>query len=672
MISVIVPAYQAEKTLPHTLNSIRRQTFDGFEVVVVNDGSTDDTLAVAEYFAGRDARFKVIDQQNQGTGAAINNGIASANGDLLVVVDADDEIAPTFLATVHEDATAYPEYDMWIRNTAIHTFYGGVFTFLPWNERREVTVDDLLLGHSIPGAGTLFSRRLFDAVGGYSDLEMAEDTEFWFKALTSGFRCIFHPGSLYRYNVREGGRSSDLSKGLHVRVGIVADLLHRGCLTQPQTVLAKEWMRRTSAELGVDHPLSILEAESGPLVGRTILFVVAGSPIASTPQRLTKLANEVSLAGGAVAVVAMSGSIGADHLERFARNRVIPGFGTMLSRAPARAVRDVLRAFFSRPLRLGRDLITRRIRLRELAAMAFAMTTRPSAVIALGPRSLALAHAAAESSGAPLVLDTHGCTNGNGSDSSTCSILDPKDPKLVAEALGDCALVLATDEMVADSISRDFRIQRMESLPQVPDARVDEVERASSPIRMVTFADELNGREGLERLLRTVKLLEGAVTLDILGADRPDVESGMFADVHRLGVGSSVQVMGDIDPDRVVATLAAYDLGVIAPRIPLARYRHYLPDRAYEMMNAGLALAVCEAPALSRFVERLDIGIVLDTSTASSLAEGIRLLIDDPERLLAYKRSALAAARHGSWRHHADTFVGALSEVAHPSRGDRP
>lgn len=672
MISVIVPAYQAEETLPHTLNSLRRQTFGEFEVIVVDDGSSDDTRAVAEYFAKRDARFKVVSQDNQGTGAAINKGVAIARADHLVVIDADDEIDPAFLATVHEDATTYPEYDMWMRNTAIHTSYGGVFTFLPWSERREVTVEDLLLGRSIPGAGTVFSRRLFDTVGGYSDLEMAEDTEFWFKALSSGFRCIFHPGSLYRYNVRGDGRSSDLNKGLLVRVGIVTDLLRKGALTPNQAFLAKEWVNRTTGELAADGSIPLPYAESGPLVGRTILFVVAGMPTASLPLRLTTLASEVVSAGGAVAAVAMSESITSDHLERFAHRRSLPRFRTMLSRAPVRTLRDVLGALFSRPFRLVGDLIKKRVGLRGLAAISFAIATRPAAVIALGAQSLALAHAVAESSGAPLVLDTYGCTSGNETDSPSCAILDPADPGAFAHAIGDCALVLVTEELAADSISRDFQVRRMEYLPQVPDTRVVEVKSVSNPLRMVTFATELFDGEGSERLLRAIKPLQGVATLDIIGADRPDIEPELFITLHRLGIESSVRVIGDVDPARLVSTLSEYDLGVIAPRVALERYRHYLPDCAWAMMHAGVALGVCEAPALSHFVERHDIGVVLDTSSAAAITAGIRSLIDDPERLLAFKSNALTAAEAGAWRRHADRFIDALTEVALPDRQGRP
>ena len=97
LISVIVPVYNVEKYLPMCLNSILAQTFKDFEVVCVDDGSTDNGLAILQEYAQKDKRIKVIHQENQGLVGARNSGVRVARGEYLYFVDSDDRIHPQLL-----------------------------------------------------------------------------------------------------------------------------------------------------------------------------------------------------------------------------------------------------------------------------------------------------------------------------------------------------------------------------------------------------------------------------------------------------------------------------------------------------------------------------------------------------------------------------------------------
>ena len=94
LVSVIVPCYNVEGTLERCLASIAAQTHENIEVLCVNDGSTDSTLAVAEAFAAADERFRVIDKPNGGYGAACNRALDEAQGAWVAVVEPDDTIRP--------------------------------------------------------------------------------------------------------------------------------------------------------------------------------------------------------------------------------------------------------------------------------------------------------------------------------------------------------------------------------------------------------------------------------------------------------------------------------------------------------------------------------------------------------------------------------------------------
>ena len=74
-VSVIIPAYNAATTLPRMLDAIKAQTFENFEVVVINDGSKDDTQSVLEKYQSEDSRIRVFRQENQGVSAARNHGL---------------------------------------------------------------------------------------------------------------------------------------------------------------------------------------------------------------------------------------------------------------------------------------------------------------------------------------------------------------------------------------------------------------------------------------------------------------------------------------------------------------------------------------------------------------------------------------------------------------------
>ena len=98
-ISVIVPMYNAQATLPRAVGAILSQTMPDFELLLVDDGSTDGTVALADRFAARDARVRVLRQQNAGICAARNHGLRAARGEYLTFCDDDDELLPDALQT---------------------------------------------------------------------------------------------------------------------------------------------------------------------------------------------------------------------------------------------------------------------------------------------------------------------------------------------------------------------------------------------------------------------------------------------------------------------------------------------------------------------------------------------------------------------------------------------
>ena len=106
-VSIIVPVYNAEKYLQRCVNSLRNQSMREIEIILVDDSSTDTSLALCHQAAGEDPRIKVLHKQNEGAGKARNTALAVATGEYIGFVDCDDFVAPDMFQTLYEKAEQY-------------------------------------------------------------------------------------------------------------------------------------------------------------------------------------------------------------------------------------------------------------------------------------------------------------------------------------------------------------------------------------------------------------------------------------------------------------------------------------------------------------------------------------------------------------------------------------
>lgn len=114
MISVVIPLYNKEKQIANTLQTVLSQTYQDFEIVIVNDGSTDNSVVEVEKV--QDSRIRIIHQQNRGVSAARNKGIEEAKYDLVAFLDADDEWKSEYLETQYKLYLKYPECSVYAVN----------------------------------------------------------------------------------------------------------------------------------------------------------------------------------------------------------------------------------------------------------------------------------------------------------------------------------------------------------------------------------------------------------------------------------------------------------------------------------------------------------------------------------------------------------------------------
>lgn len=100
LLSIIVPVYNAQLTLRQCVDSILEQVFENYEIILINDGSIDDSKRICEDYARKDKRIVVINQDNQGVSAARNAGLDIARGDWITFVDSDDYITPNYFNSI--------------------------------------------------------------------------------------------------------------------------------------------------------------------------------------------------------------------------------------------------------------------------------------------------------------------------------------------------------------------------------------------------------------------------------------------------------------------------------------------------------------------------------------------------------------------------------------------
>lgn len=169
LVSVIVPAYNAEATLDETLRSVRGQTHRALEIIVVDDGSTDSTRALAERHAAADARVRVLRQTNAGVAAARNAGWQQARSPFIAFVDADDLWAPAKierqLAALHAGGDRVGLVYCWFARIDAASRIVGLHDGPLW--RGDVTQPILQSNFVGNGSAALVRRDALVAAGGF-------------------------------------------------------------------------------------------------------------------------------------------------------------------------------------------------------------------------------------------------------------------------------------------------------------------------------------------------------------------------------------------------------------------------------------------------------------------------------------------------------------------------
>ncbi len=203
--SVVIAAYEAASTVGRAIESALAQTREDFEVIVIDDGSRDDTAAVGAKYAAKDARVSVHSQPNGGPSAARNKGIALSSARYVSMLDSDDLWLPEYLAQMgaaldREPDAGFAYTEAWELNEASGRFLKPTTMARQHPPQRtlpqERFLSELMQRNFVYNAVTV-RRSVLEQVGGYDPgMTHGEDYELWLRIATSGFNAVRVPGPL--------------------------------------------------------------------------------------------------------------------------------------------------------------------------------------------------------------------------------------------------------------------------------------------------------------------------------------------------------------------------------------------------------------------------------------------------------------------------------------------
>jgi len=206
VVSIIIPVYNMEKYLRETLSSILALQYPHFEVIIIDDGSTDNSLQIANEYVLKNNNVRLLAQPNQGVSAARNTGIAQAKGKYLLPFDSDDIICEHYI----DDAVRVLENDDQVKVVTSKAVFFGEETG-SW-DLPDFSLFALAHRNTIPVC-SFYRKADWEKTGGYcTDLPGREDWDFWISLLKNGGKVVKLPFIGFKYRMHKDSKRNRTRK----------------------------------------------------------------------------------------------------------------------------------------------------------------------------------------------------------------------------------------------------------------------------------------------------------------------------------------------------------------------------------------------------------------------------------------------------------------------------
>lgn len=252
--SILTPAYNAASTLARTIESVLEQTYADWEHVIVDDGSSDETVQIARSYAAEEPRIRVFASEHQGVSRTRIQTMAHARGELFARLDADDCMTPTYLERVDAFFGEHPDAQI-VSTNGYQVFPDGrrvyYYTAPIFQETSSLSISDMLSGYLI-GTSAVMTRDVYEMTGGPRPEARSEDIDLWLRAVAMGAVHYHLPEPIFLYYQDASNRVSDDTRAVwRSHVEILEHLIAEGMLSGSDEALARKAIRRHRVKLGL-------------------------------------------------------------------------------------------------------------------------------------------------------------------------------------------------------------------------------------------------------------------------------------------------------------------------------------------------------------------------------------------------------------------------------------
>lgn len=211
-VSVIMPAYNAEKTIDKSIESVLRQTYQAFELIIINDNSTDHTLERIDYWKGKDSRIRSVNnKKNSGVSVSRNVGVKSALFEWIAFLDSDDLWTADKLEKQIDFMRLHPEDNFFFTGTAYIDENGNSFSY-KFHVPPRVTYKELLKQNSIACSSVLINKELLLKHPMHNNPEIHEDLAAWLQILHEEEHAVGLDEALLIYRISKSSKSGNKLK----------------------------------------------------------------------------------------------------------------------------------------------------------------------------------------------------------------------------------------------------------------------------------------------------------------------------------------------------------------------------------------------------------------------------------------------------------------------------
>jgi glycosyltransferase involved in cell wall biosynthesis len=255
LVSILVATYNAENFIGEALESCICQTYSPVEIIVVNDGSKDNTEKIAMAYAAKDARIKVFSQSNSGVIATRNRSINIAKGEWAIILDGDDVLLPQAIEEQMQYIGKYPDVvvlSAWSEDIGensktfrLHKFPDDLSTPSQFKAYKQA---GKLIEH-VRHSGTIFRRSMVANMGGYTHGQILEDLYLWNQLVGMGYMMLVNPMVLSKYRFHNNSIMSKKAYDAHVNYKWITSHLSKKDKNQEPLMSFedyKQWYKKQS------------------------------------------------------------------------------------------------------------------------------------------------------------------------------------------------------------------------------------------------------------------------------------------------------------------------------------------------------------------------------------------------------------------------------------------